>query len=226
MSETTVSGKNAFDFLRMNERQGKPRQRGVTEIRGPYYTPMGKRYLAGRAGDDGPVRRLAEVRRRVVHASYQTRRSRSSSRSATPTTCMVSTGGFIEYVLTQGPEAVRQLPRGVQGAGLRHRRGVQRLHHHPDRRPGAAGRGGAEGGAEGQAGGRDTVRGGRGQPPPAELAGGGDARPGVGDRAGAKRYLDAGASMVMIESEGITENVTAWRTDVPAEIVDASGWRR
>ena len=46
MSETTVSGKNAFDFLRMNERQGKPRQRGVTEIRGPYYSVMGKRYLS------------------------------------------------------------------------------------------------------------------------------------------------------------------------------------
>jgi phosphosulfolactate synthase (CoM biosynthesis protein A) len=46
MSETTVSGKNAFDFLRMNEREGKPRQRGVTEIRGPYYSVMGKRYLS------------------------------------------------------------------------------------------------------------------------------------------------------------------------------------
>ena len=31
----------AFAFLRTNQRQGKPRQRGVTEIRGPYYTPLG-----------------------------------------------------------------------------------------------------------------------------------------------------------------------------------------
>src|SRR5215211_4230876 len=46
MSEAAVSGKNAFDFLRMNEREGKPRQRGVTEIRGPYYSVMGKRYLS------------------------------------------------------------------------------------------------------------------------------------------------------------------------------------
>jgi phosphosulfolactate synthase (CoM biosynthesis protein A) len=29
----------------LNERQGKPRQRVVTEIRGPYYTPVGRRYL-------------------------------------------------------------------------------------------------------------------------------------------------------------------------------------
>ena len=35
----------AFAFLRTNSRPGKPRSRGVTEIRGPYYTPMGKRYL-------------------------------------------------------------------------------------------------------------------------------------------------------------------------------------
>ena len=35
----------AFAFLRVNERQRKPRTLGVTEIRGPYYTPMGTRYL-------------------------------------------------------------------------------------------------------------------------------------------------------------------------------------
>ena len=39
----------------------------------------------------------------------------------------------------------------------------------------------------------------------------------------AKRFLDAEAYMVMIESEGITENVPAWRTDVPAKIVSALG---
>jgi len=39
----------------------------------------------------------------------------------------------------------------------------------------------------------------------------------------ARRFLDAGACMIMIESEGITENVTTWRTDVVARIVDALG---
>src|SRR3954453_20681890 len=39
------AGGRAFAFLRLNERQAKPRTRGVTEIRGPYYTPMGPRYL-------------------------------------------------------------------------------------------------------------------------------------------------------------------------------------
>ncbi len=35
----------AFPFLRVNERPPKPRHRGITEIRGPYYAPVGKRYL-------------------------------------------------------------------------------------------------------------------------------------------------------------------------------------
>jgi phosphosulfolactate synthase (CoM biosynthesis protein A) len=39
----------------------------------------------------------------------------------------------------------------------------------------------------------------------------------------ARRFLDAGAYMVMIESEGITENVKTWRTDVPARIANALG---
>jgi phosphosulfolactate synthase (CoM biosynthesis protein A) len=37
----------------------------------------------------------------------------------------------------------------------------------------------------------------------------------------AKRFVDAGAYMIMIESEGITENVTTWRTDVVAKIINA-----
>src|SRR4030095_4369053 len=38
-----------------------------------------------------------------------------------------------------------------------------------------------------------------------------------------KRFLEAGAYQIMIESEGITENVRTWRTDVVATIVDALG---
>src|SRR3989442_13578420 len=34
-----------FTYLRTNQRESKPRARGITEIRGPYYTPMGKRHL-------------------------------------------------------------------------------------------------------------------------------------------------------------------------------------
>jgi phosphosulfolactate synthase (CoM biosynthesis protein A) len=39
----------------------------------------------------------------------------------------------------------------------------------------------------------------------------------------AKRLLEAGAEIIMIESEGITENVDPWRTDVPAKFIDEIG---
>jgi phosphosulfolactate synthase (CoM biosynthesis protein A) len=42
----------------------------------------------------------------------------------------------------------------------------------------------------------------------------------------ARRLMDAGAGMVMIESEGITECVKTWRTDVAAEIAGALGLER
>jgi phosphosulfolactate synthase (CoM biosynthesis protein A) len=39
----------------------------------------------------------------------------------------------------------------------------------------------------------------------------------------AQRFLDAGAYMIMVESEGITESVTSWRTEVPAAFVRSLG---
>jgi phosphosulfolactate synthase (CoM biosynthesis protein A) len=41
-----------------------------------------------------------------------------------------------------------------------------------------------------------------------------------------KRHLDAGAVMIMVESEGITENVSAWRTDAVSRIVADVGLAR
>jgi phosphosulfolactate synthase (CoM biosynthesis protein A) len=42
----------------------------------------------------------------------------------------------------------------------------------------------------------------------------------------AQRFLDSGAYMILIESEGITENVKQWRTDVPAGIINAFGLKK
>jgi len=39
----------------------------------------------------------------------------------------------------------------------------------------------------------------------------------------AKRLLDAGAYMIMLESEGVTENVKTWRTEVTAKMANALG---
>jgi hypothetical protein len=43
--EHSQADERACAFLRINERQGKPRARGLTEIRGSTYTPMGNHYL-------------------------------------------------------------------------------------------------------------------------------------------------------------------------------------
>src|SRR5207237_4803169 len=94
-----------FTYLRTNEREGKPRKRGVTEIRGPYYTPMGTRYLQD----------VLETMGHYVDALKFAGGSFSlmprQALQAVIALChshdvQVSTGGFIERVLTQGPEAV------------------------------------------------------------------------------------------------------------------------
>ncbi len=47
MDQTRIEAREerAFSFIRLNSREGKPRTRGITEVRGPYYTPVGRRYL-------------------------------------------------------------------------------------------------------------------------------------------------------------------------------------
>lgn len=210
----------AFPSLRLNDRPSKPRQRGITEIRGPYYTPMGSRYLqdildtmgwyvdslkfAGGSFSLMPRKAVKDLID-ICHAHN----------------VLVSTGGFIEHVLAQGPEAVDhyikeckslefdiieissgfitipiddwlRLVEKVQKAGLKAKPevGIQ------------FGAGGATSGEE--------------------LAAEGTRDP-DGAIAQARRFIDAGAYMIMIESEGITENVKLWRTDVPARIANALG---
>jgi phosphosulfolactate synthase (CoM biosynthesis protein A) len=220
MSETTVSGKNAFDFLRMNEREGKPRQRGVTEIRGPYYSVMGKRYLsdvletmgqyvdslkfAGGSFTLIPDEALKEIIE-TAHAHD----------------VMVSTGGFIEYVLTQGKEAVDKYIEACREVGFDiielsggfisiptddWLRLVERVQK-------AGLKAKPEVGIQFGAGG-DTAAG--------ELQAEGTRDPEWMIEQ-ARRFIDAGAYMVMIESEGITENADPWRTDVPAEVINSLG---
>jgi phosphosulfolactate synthase (CoM biosynthesis protein A) len=46
MMTTIAPEATTFEFLRTNTRATKPRRVGLTEIRGPYYSPMGPRYLA------------------------------------------------------------------------------------------------------------------------------------------------------------------------------------
>ncbi len=95
----------AFGFLRMNERQSKPRLRGLTEIRGPYYTPMGRRYLEDVLETMGAYVDILKfsggsfslMPRQAVEELIEVAHGHEVA---------VSTGGFIEHVLAQGAEAV------------------------------------------------------------------------------------------------------------------------
>src|SRR5436305_15121637 len=97
----------AFPFLRVNPRDPKPRARGLTEGRGPYYTPMGKRYLADLLETMG-----AYVDSLKFAGGSFVLMPRPSVRELIDLChahgVLVSTGGFIEYVLTQGADAVRR----------------------------------------------------------------------------------------------------------------------
>ena len=210
----------AFSFIPVNERPAKPRSRGVTEIRGPYYTVMGRRYLedifdtmhlyvdglkfAGGSFALMPrdkVKEMIDLAHR--HGTY------------------VSTGGWIEHVLRYGPEAVEKYIAEAQTLGfdvIELSAGfisipADDLLHLVEKVTKAGLKAKPELGIQFGAGGAT---------PAAELAAEGT-RDAQWVIKRAKACLDAGASMIMIESEGITENVQTWRTDVVAQIIDALG---
>ena len=220
MSETAVSGKNAFDFLRTNEREGKPRSRGITEIRGPYYSVMGKRYLSDVLETMGSyVDSL-----KFAGGSFTLipdEALKGIIETAHAHDVMVSTGGFIEYVLTQGKEAVDKYLEACREVGFDiieisggfisiptddWLRLVERVQK-------AGLKAKPEVGIQFGAGG-DTAAG--------ELQAEGTRDP-EWMISQARRFIDAGAYMIMIESEGITENADPWRTDVPAEVINSLG---
>jgi len=210
----------AFSFLKVNERPPKPRTRGVTEIRGPYYTPMGKRYL------QDILETMAEYVDSLKFAAGSFSLMPREAVKELIDLChqydvLVSTGGFIEYVLTQGPAAVNRYIQECKNLGfdiievssgfitiptddwLRLIEKVQKAGLKPKPEVGIQfGAGGASAAAE------------------LEAEGTRDPEWAISQ---AKRFLDAGAYMIMIESEGITENVKVWRTEVPAKIVDTLG---
>lgn len=209
-----------FDFLRTNARSEKPRSRGVTEIRGPYYTAMGPRYLRDVLETMGPYVDALKF----AGGSFTLmppRALRELIEVAHEHDVLVSTGGFIERVLTQGPEAVKRYVTECHEVGfdiLEVSKGfitlptddVVRLVEQVQQ---AGLKAKPEVGIQFGAGGATS---------PEELEQEGTMDVGWAIEI-ARRCLDAGAYMVMIESEGITEEVRSWRTDVVAELVHGLG---
>src|SRR5213595_2210759 len=222
MKESRDRGRS-FPFLRIIEREPKPRKRGLTEIRGPYYSVIGRRYLEdlfetmGAYVDSlkfagGSFTLMAEQAvREIVDICHKH-------------DVLVSTGDFIERVLVQGGEAVRQYIDECKRLGfdiieissgfvsistddwlrlieLVHKAGLKAK---------------PEVGIQFGAGGATAA---------SELQAEGTRDPDWAI-AQAKRFLEAGADIIMIESEGITENVNPWRTEVPARFINEFGMEK
>ncbi|PYI80381.1 MAG: phosphosulfolactate synthase [Verrucomicrobia bacterium] len=189
-------------------------------MRGPYYTPLGRRYLediletmggyvdalkfAGGSFSLMPRKALKELLD-LCHAHD----------------VMVSTGGFIEHVLTLGSKAVDQYVEECKRIGFDiveissgfitvPQDDLVRLTEKVQR---AGLKAKPEVGIQFGAGGAST-------PEALEAEGVSDPEWAI---ALARKHLEAGAYMIMIESEGITESVKAWRTDVIARFIRALG---
>ncbi|MQA90484.1 MAG: phosphosulfolactate synthase [Gemmatimonas sp.] len=209
-----------FDFLPIRQRPPKPRDHGITEVRGPYYTPVGEHYLTdllAAAGNSIDTLKFAggsfallprSVLRGIIELAHRHQ-------------VRVSTGGFLERVLSYGPGFVDPYLRACRESGFDivevsagfisldiddWVRLIERV-----RREGLEPR--AEIGIQFGAGG-DT--------PATELSSRGQRDPElmIND---AQRLLDAGSVKLTIESEGVTENVDSWRTDVITVMVGAFG---
>lgn len=212
--------KRAFPFIHLNEREVKPRKKGITEIRGPYYSVMGKRYLEDIIETMG-----AYVDALKFAGGSFTLMPRSAVKELIDIChknhIEVSTGGFIENVLAKSPDLVEKYIQECRDLGfdiIEISSGfitisqddilkiVGKVHK-------ARLKAKVEVGIQFGAGGASAVE---------ELESEGAKDPGLAIHI-AKRALDAGAYMIMMESEGVTECVKTWRTDVPAKFVAELG---
>src|SRR5256712_10758361 len=223
MKSKRSTSERSFPFLRVNEREAKPRRRGLTEIRGPYYSVVGRRYLED----------LFETMGKYVDSlkfaggSFTLMPSRAVRELVDlchKHDVLVSTGGFIERVLAQGGEAVRQYVAECKKLGFDIVEISAGFVSIPIddwlrlidlvRKSGLKAK--PEVGIQFGAGGATAA---------AELKAEGTRDPNW-TVAQANRFLEAGAEIIMIESEGITENVDPWRTDVPARFIDEIGMEK
>jgi phosphosulfolactate synthase (CoM biosynthesis protein A) len=210
-----------FEFLEINQTPAKPRQAGLTEIRGPLYSTLGPTQLSellsmtGRYVDvfkfaGGAVRLmpLGIVKEFIRIAHYHE--------------VLVSTGGFTEHVVGRRGQLMaryldecRMLGFDVVEISANYLSMSERdllrlvgmvLDCGMKAKPEVGIQFGTGGGVMSAA----------------DLA---EVPTGDVDRMLrlAEAYLDRGAWKVMIESEGITENVTTWRTDIISTIVSHLG---
>ncbi len=213
----------ALPFLRRNERASKPRHAGITEVRGPYYHTHGPSYVedlltaAGQYVDwlkiPGPS--IALLPRSVLVRIAEICHAHD---------VLLSAGGLIESVVTQGPAAVDEFFGSLGDLGFDvvevsagmislptsdYLRLVRRA-----KKTGLTVK--AEVGIQFGAGGTSDS---------AALAAEGTGSVGFAIQRG-RAALEAGADIVILESEGVTEQVKTWRTDVVSAFAEAFGLER
>ncbi|OBU01304.1 hypothetical protein VE01_00290 [Pseudogymnoascus verrucosus] len=219
LAKTLLEDKDqGLGFIRSNPRAPKPRKLGLTEMRGPYYSAYGTRHLedvfetmgthvdglkfAGGSFAVMPEERVREMTE-VAHRNG----------------VYVSTGGFIEHILTHADvhSVVDRYLRKCKDLGFDvvelssgflsfppddWLRLVEKVQSHGLKaKPELGIQFGAGGDTEASA--LEMT----GTSDPAKLVEMG------------RKFLAAGVEVMMIESEGITENVRTWRTDVIQKIL-------
>lgn len=209
-----------FDWLKRNDRPAKPREIGMTEIRAAYYSNFGYHYFKDILETSGNY--VDSIKYAGGSFTFMNpEKIRQINDLAHQYGVLVSTGGFMEYVLTQGKDAVKKYIQEVKELGfdiieistgfisiptddwLRVIEEVQK----------AGLKAKPEVGIQFGAGGDSTT---------SELQAEGiqDIDYAVNQ---AKRFLDAGAYIIMMESEGVTENANPWRVEVPAKFINELG---
>lgn len=189
-------------------------------MRGPYYSTYGTRHLAD----------VLEVAGQWVDgikwaggsfALLPREQVRAFSDLAHKHDAYISSGGWLETVLRYGPDAVSKYLKEAREVGFdvieisigflsMPTSGLVRLVEQVKK---AGLKAKPELGIQFGSGGDSTE---------AELAA--EGKKDVGDLVSrARRALDAGADIIMIESEGITENVVDWNTSAAASIINGVG---
>ncbi|MCX2818959.1 phosphosulfolactate synthase [Haladaptatus sp. F3-133] len=211
----------AFEFLHHNDREEKPRETGITEIRGPYYDPMGPREL----------RDILETMGEYVDIYKFSGGSFALMSEDSVTELIgichehdveVSTGGYIENVLIRDNDKVRdyfeeaerlgfdivEISSGFLAMGtdaLVRLTEVAAEEYGIEPKPEINVQFGAGGASD-----------------PEQLERQRQQDPEQAVREG-RRHLEAGADLLMVEAEGITEEVEDWRTDVAYTIANELG---
>jgi len=211
-----------FDFVKLAEPSQKPREKGVIEIRGPYYTSVSLGYLKDLLDDwseyvdgykfaGGSMRLLPrETTKKIISVCHDYG-------------VYVSTGGFVERVILEGSEIVDryleeckalefdmvEVSSGFASMKLEDKVGIVR---HVQR------------------------LGMKAKPEVSMMIGAGGGTHVVGYKPKMRTFadvseetqahLDAGAKILMLESEGITEDLppAKWRKDVVKKLTDKFGY--